>query len=78
MATAIPTNRARITEKNAAIVTGGVIVQAGSGDDAVGIFSDSRAVVAGSAFVALKGSSSSSRGGASFTPKSRLELRSSK
>ena len=55
MATPIPTNRARITEKNAAIVTGGALVQAGSGDDAVGIFSDSRAVVPGSAFVALKG-----------------------
>ncbi len=57
MATPIPTNRARITEENAAMVTGGVLVQAGSGDEAIGIFSDSRAVVPGCAFVALKGES---------------------
>ncbi|MEO6419462.1 MAG: UDP-N-acetylmuramoyl-tripeptide--D-alanyl-D-alanine ligase [Polyangiaceae bacterium] len=57
MATPIPTNRARIGEKTAAMVTGGVLVQPGSGDEAVGIFSDSRAVVPGSAFVALKGES---------------------
>ena len=55
MATPIPTNRARITAPNAAMVTRGVLVGAGQGEEAVGIFSDSRAVVPGSAFVALKG-----------------------
>ena len=67
MATPIPHNRARITAQDAAQVTGGALVKSrardrasprrsgSSPEEAVGIFSDSRAVVPGCAFVALKG-----------------------
>ena len=56
MATPIPTNRARVNAWSAAAATNGAIVRAR--DEAVwaaGIVSDSRAVVAGGAFVAIRG-----------------------
>jgi UDP-N-acetylmuramoyl-tripeptide--D-alanyl-D-alanine ligase len=57
MATPIPTNRARFSIEEVARVTGGEIVQQGAADEAVGFVTDSRAVPAGGAFVALRGES---------------------
>ena len=57
MATPIPTNRARFLLPEIALATQGTLVQRGpsSTEPAVGVFSDSRAVTAGSVFVALHG-----------------------
>jgi len=57
MATPIPQNAAAITLEDAAVATGGAIVRHGSDAKrrAVGIVTDSRAVTAGSVFVALRG-----------------------
>jgi UDP-N-acetylmuramoyl-tripeptide--D-alanyl-D-alanine ligase len=57
MATPIPTNTARFTATAIAGATGGAIVRRGSAET-VGIATDSRAVVPGSAFVALRGENS--------------------
>jgi UDP-N-acetylmuramoyl-tripeptide--D-alanyl-D-alanine ligase len=56
MATPIPPNRAPLTAWSAAAATGGAIARiAGDGARATGVTTDSRAVVDGSAFVALRG-----------------------
>ncbi|MBX3208284.1 MAG: UDP-N-acetylmuramoylalanyl-D-glutamyl-2, 6-diaminopimelate--D-alanyl-D-alanine ligase [Labilithrix sp.] len=57
MATPIPSNRARFLLSEVALATGGTIVHRAEGVDepAAGVFSDSRAVVPGSIFVALRG-----------------------
>ena len=56
MATLIPRNQARVTPWEVAAATGGAFLHArGEGSVAVGVTSDSRAVVPGSAFVALRG-----------------------
>src|SRR5437870_6270153 len=56
MATQIPPNRAPLTAWSAAAATGGTIARiAGDGARAIGVTTDSRAVVDGSAFVALRG-----------------------
>ncbi len=61
MATPIPQNHARMTIWEIAAATGGDVLRAGgegeAGATAVGLTSDSRAVVPGSAFVALGGQS---------------------
>lgn len=55
MATPIGSNRATLDAASAARVTGGTMVRAAGGRTATGITTDSRAVVPGSAFVALAG-----------------------
>src|SRR3954447_22689008 len=57
MATPIPTNRARFDLGEIALATDGTIVCRGSSasDSTEGVFSDSRAVMPGSVFVALRG-----------------------
>jgi UDP-N-acetylmuramoyl-tripeptide--D-alanyl-D-alanine ligase len=55
MATPIPRNEAEVTVHEAAIATGGTVVREGPIGRVVGIASDTRAVVAGNAFVALRG-----------------------
>ncbi len=55
MATPIPPNRARFTLEEVATATRGVVTPTGEAGHAEGIFSDSRAVVPGSIFVALSG-----------------------
>jgi len=57
VATPIPTNRARLSLLEVALATHGTIARRGSSwtEPAVGVFSDSRAVVPGSVFVALRG-----------------------
>lgn len=55
MATPIGPNRARIDARTAAQATGGREVRSTPGREAVGITTDSRSVVRGSAFVALRG-----------------------
>ncbi len=57
MATPIPSNRARFFLPEVALATSGTITRRGSRseDPAAGVFSDSRAVVPGSIFVALRG-----------------------
>jgi UDP-N-acetylmuramoyl-tripeptide--D-alanyl-D-alanine ligase len=55
MATPIPTNRAEIDAATAARVTGGTVAASHGSRRARGITTDSRAVVAGGAFVALRG-----------------------
>lgn len=56
MATPIPPNRARTTTWEVAAATGGAVARArGDGALAIGITTDSRAVVPGAAFVALRG-----------------------
>jgi UDP-N-acetylmuramoyl-tripeptide--D-alanyl-D-alanine ligase len=57
MATPIPANQARFTTRSIAEATGGAIVQGGAAASC-GITTDSRAVVAGGAFVALRGETS--------------------
>src|SRR5579883_1755205 len=54
MATPIPENRAHFTTWSIAAATGGHVAR-GDGRAAVGITTDSRAVKAGAAFVALRG-----------------------
>ena len=53
MATAIPENRAPFTPEEIAAATGGRVVRGGGAS--VGVFTDSRSVVRGSAFVAIGG-----------------------
>src|SRR5438105_292277 len=53
MATAIPPNRAPFTPEEIATATGGRLVRGGG--PSVGVFTDSRAVVHGAAFVAIGG-----------------------
>src|SRR3954468_13522685 len=53
MATAIPPNRAPFTVEEIALATGGRIVRGGK--PSFGVFTDSRSVTRGSAFVALAG-----------------------
>lgn len=55
MATPLPSNQARFTVQEILDATGGVLVQASSSSDGVGVVTDSRAVSEGSIFVALKG-----------------------
>jgi len=55
MPTPVPVNRAPLSTWSAAAATGGWVARAGSGVRAVGITTDSRAVVEGGAFVALRG-----------------------
>ena len=57
MATPIPSNRARFLLPEVALATSGTITRRGSRSEepAAGVFSDSRAVVPGSIFVALRG-----------------------
>ena len=56
MATPIPANRAPLSTWSAAAATGGTVARVGGeGADAVGVTTDSRAVVEGGAFVALRG-----------------------
>ncbi|MGO8992528.1 MAG: UDP-N-acetylmuramoyl-tripeptide--D-alanyl-D-alanine ligase [Polyangiaceae bacterium] len=56
MATPIPANRASLTTWEAAAATGGIVARVrGDGARATGITSDSRAVLEGGAFVALRG-----------------------
>jgi UDP-N-acetylmuramoyl-tripeptide--D-alanyl-D-alanine ligase len=55
MSTPIGTNRARVDARAAAEATGGRIVRSVQGRSAVGLTTDSRAVVPGGAFVALAG-----------------------
>ncbi len=59
MATPIPTNEARFVLFDVALATNGTIKRRGSAweEPTVGVFSDSRAVTAGSIFVALRGES---------------------
>ncbi|MDP9035826.1 MAG: UDP-N-acetylmuramoyl-tripeptide--D-alanyl-D-alanine ligase [Myxococcota bacterium] len=55
MPTAIPANRAPLDARSVAEVTGGRVVRLGAARQAVGVVTDSRAVTAGCAFVALQG-----------------------
>ena len=55
MATPIPPNRTTLDAQAMASATGGHVVRATDGRVAVGVTTDSRAVVAGCAFVALRG-----------------------
>ncbi len=55
MATPIGPNRARLDARTAAEATGGRVVRHTEGRAAVGVTTDSRAVVPGTAFVALRG-----------------------
>lgn len=55
MATPIPTNRARVTSAGAALATGGSLVARDGARVHAGLTTDSRAVVSGGVFVALRG-----------------------
>jgi UDP-N-acetylmuramoyl-tripeptide--D-alanyl-D-alanine ligase len=55
MSTPIPANSVRLDARAVADATGGLVLGANSGREALGITTDSRAVTEGSAFVALRG-----------------------
>ncbi|MFI5300379.1 MAG: UDP-N-acetylmuramoyl-tripeptide--D-alanyl-D-alanine ligase [Polyangiales bacterium] len=55
MSTPIPTNEAAFTAAEIAVATGGSLIAGGPEIKAIGVTTDSRAVVPGNAFVALRG-----------------------
>ena len=62
MATPIPPNRARFTTSSIALATGGRLARGDGRAEARGVTTDSRAVVTGGAFVALRGERSDGHG----------------